>query len=413
MDREILHVDCNKFFASVECLHRPEIRNKPVAVGGDSEKRHGIVLTCNEIAKAYGIKTAEQLWQARRKCPQLVVVPPNYPLYLRFSGLARQIYEEYTDRVEPFGLDECWLDVTGSIGGEKIAQEIRERVKKELGITVSIGVSWNKVFSKLGSDYKKPDAVTVFNRENYKELIYPLSAKNLLYVGNATFKKLNSRGIFTIGDIAASGPEKLASFLGKNGIMLYNFASGEENSPVASCQSERNLKSISNSVTTPRDLESLKDVKLTLTVIADCVARRLREHGLLCKTVCLTVRDKNLTSFTRQRKLENPTCLAKMILEESLKLFVENTNEPFSVRSIGISAAELTGENTPVQFDMFGETEKNEREEKLEHTIDNLKNRYGSGCIKTASLLTDEKLTDFEPYDDIQRENCFGVIKDV
>ncbi len=412
MDREILHVDCNKFFASVECLHRPEIRNKPVAVGGDSEKRHGIVLTCNEIAAAYGIKTAEQLWQAKRKCPELVIVPPNYSLYLKFSNLAREIYEEYTDLVEPFGLDECWLDVT-TFGGEKIAEEIRERIKRELGITVSIGVSWNKVFSKLGSDYKKPDAITVFTRENYKELIYPLSAKNLLYVGGATFKKLNSRGVFTIGDIARSGPEKLASFLGKNGIMLYNFATGEENSPVANCESPRDLKSISNSVTTPRDLVSIKDVKLTLTVIADCVARRLREHGFSCKTVCLSVRDKNLSSYTRQRKLENPTCLAKVLIEESLKLFIENTESPFWVRSIGITASELTLQNSPVQFDMFGEVQKQKREERLEYTIDNLKNRYGSSCIKKASLLTDEKLTSFEPYDDIQRENCFGVIKDV
>ena len=224
MDRTVLHVDCNKFFASVECLHRPEIRHLPVAVGGDSEKRHGIILTANMNAAKYGVKTAEPIFMAKQKCPDLVIVPPNYPLYLRFSKLARRIYSEYTDLVEPFGLDECWLDVTSNVksgqSGFEIADRIRRQVKRELGITVSVGVSWNKVFSKLGSDYKKPDAVTLFTRENYKELIFPLPARDLLYIGKATEKKLFSRGIFTIGDIANSSPALLCSFLGKNGLML-------------------------------------------------------------------------------------------------------------------------------------------------------------------------------------------------
>ena len=385
----------------------------PVAVGGNEEKRHGIVLTCNQIAAGYGVKTAEPLWQAKRKCPELVVVPPNYPLYLRFSKLAREIYEEYTDLVEPFGLDECWLDVTHSLNGEKIAEEIRQRVKRELGITVSIGVSWNKVFSKLGSDYKKPDAITVFNKENYKELIYPMDVSNLLYVGRATTKKLNARGIFTIGDLAESDPHYLESFLGKNGFMLSQFARGTEKSPVACCMDSRDLKSISNSVTAPRDLINLEDIKLTLMVIGDCVARRLREHGFKCKTVCLSVRDKNLNSYTRQCKLELPTNLSKTLVEESLKLFVQNTCTPFAIRSIGIAAADLTNEGVAVQFDLFGEAQKLEKLEKLESTIDGLKYRYGSGCVKNASLLKDKELTDFEPHDDVQRESCFGAIRDV
>ena len=403
MDRVILHIDCNKFFASVECLHRPELRDKPVAVGGNEEKRHGIVLTCNQIAAGYGVKTAEPLWQAKRKCPELVIVPPNYQLYLRFSKLTREIYEEYTDLVEPFGLDECWLDITHSLNREKVAEEIRERVKRELGITVSIGVSWNKVFAKLGSDYKKPDAITVFSRENYKELIYPLPVGNLLYVGKATTKKLNARGIFTIGDLAQSDPQYLMSFLGKNGFMLSQFARGTESSCVACCEDTRDLKSISNSVTASRDLVSLEDIKLTLMVIGDCVARRLREHGFKCKTVCLCVRDKNLNSYTRQCKLITPTSLSKTLVEESMKLFIENTPQPFAIRSIGIAAADLTDREGAVQFDLFGEAQNLEKLEKLENTIDGLKHRYGSGCVKNASLLKDKELTDFEPHDDVAK----------
>ena len=271
MDRVIFHIDCNKFFASVECLHRPEIRELPVAVGGSVEKRHGIVLTANQLASSRGVKTAMPLWQALNKCPDLVVVPPNYPLYVRFSNMARKIYCEYTDKVEPFGLDECWLDVTDNVvpvdEGRLLAEQIRQRIKDELGITVSIGVAWNKVFSKLGSDYKKPDAVTVFTRENYKKLIFPLPVRDLLYVGPATEKKLLARGIFTIGDIAGSSPEELCSFLGINGYMLHSFASGSEDSEVKNCEHKRGVKSIGNSVTAPRDLVNLEDVKITFSVL--------------------------------------------------------------------------------------------------------------------------------------------------
>jgi len=218
MKRVILHSDLNNFYASVECLYRPELRDKPVAVGGDPERRHGIVLAKNYLAKATGIKTGEALWQARQKCPGLTVVPPNFPLYLRFSRLARKIYADYTDQIEPFGIDEAWLDVTGShiLGnGVQIADEIRERMKFELGVTVSVGVSWNKIFAKLGSDLKKPDATTAITRENYTRVAWPLPAEDLLYVGRATQRKLYKHGIYTIGDIAGAEPQYLRSFLGK------------------------------------------------------------------------------------------------------------------------------------------------------------------------------------------------------
>lgn len=400
----MLHVDCNKFFASVECLHRPEIRHLPIAVGGDIEKRHGIVLTANGNAAKFGVKTAEPIWQAKQKCPDLVVVPPNYPLYTRFSKMAREIYSEYTDLVESFGLDECWLDVTSDVKTERdrflIAEKIRNQVKYELGITVSVGVSWNKVFSKLGSDYKKPDAVTVFNRQNYKELIFPLPARDLLYVGRATEKKLASRGIFTIGDIAGSKPEHLCSFLGKNGLMLYDFANGLENSPVSHIDDTRNVKSIGNSVTAPRDLVDFEDVKMTLMVLADSVARRMREQGFLCRNVGVSVRDAHLQSFTRQISFENPVGSANALMKYAMELIYANLKMPFSVRSVGIAVSELCSRDETVQFDIFGSAKREEKMKTLETVMDNLKFRFGSDCVKPACLLKEVSLTGFSPYDD-------------
>lgn len=404
MDRVIFHIDCNKFFASVECLHRPEIRELPVAVGGSVEKRHGIVLTANQIAASKGVKTAMPLWQALNRCPDLVVVPPNYPLYVRFSNMARKIYCEYTDLVEPFGLDECWLDVTDNVGsieeGWLLAEKIRKRIKAELGITVSIGVSWNKVFSKLGSDYKKPDAVTVFTRENYKKLIYPLPVRDLLYIGPATEKKLLSRGIFTIGDIANCDPEELCAFLGVNGYMLHSFAVGSENSMVKNCEHKRGIKSVGNSVTAPRDLVGLEDIKLTFSVLCETVARRLRDSGLKAKKVGISVRDSALKTITRQLSLSFSTSSEKVLLHAAMELFENNVLTPFTIRSIGVCAFSLNDENETVQFDLFGEVKKNIRYEKLEKTLDTLKCRFGNDCVKKASHMTDMNLTDFDPYED-------------
>lgn len=415
MERIIFHIDCNKFFASVECLHRPEIRHLPVAVGGSVEKRHGIVLTANGVAAEFGVKTAEPLWQALNKCPSLIVVPPNYPLYMRFSRMAQKIYSDYTDLVEPFGLDEAWIDVTDNVKNFEdavtLANKIRLRVKEELGITVSIGVSWNKVFSKLGSDYKKPDAVTVFSPENYKKLIFPLPVRDLLYIGPATDRKLKARGIFTIGDLASSSPEYLCSFLGKNGYMLYCFANGLENSPVKNIDHEKGIKSIGNSVTAPRDLVCTEDVKLTFSVLADSVARRLRDNALHCKTISISVRDSSLNTFTRQAALPIPCATSSVFIEVAMNLFKESFHPPFTIRSVGISACDLCADDNSVQFDLFGEAQKTVKTEKLEKTIDILKYRFGSECVKKASMLSDENLTDFNPYEDhkVHPEGWFSL----
>ena len=305
--------------------------------------------------------------------------------------------------VESFGLDECWLDVTDNAKNfceaESLANKIRLRIKEELGITVSIGVSWNKIFAKLGSDYKKPDAVTVFSPDNFKNLIFPLPVRNLLYIGPATEKKLTSRGIFTIGDLASSSPENLCSFLGKNGYMLYCFANGLENSPVANVNDQRCIKSIGNSVTAPRDLESYEDIKLTLAVLCDSVARRLRDNGLRSKTVSISVRNSGLETFSRQVGLDCPTASSKQLLKTAMQLFKGSLELPFKIRSVGIAAGDLCSADASVQFDLFGEVKKNDKTERLEKTVDILKYRFGSDCVKTASMLSDIKLTDFNPYE--------------
>lgn len=407
MERAILHCDANKFYASVECLYNPEIRDKPVVVGGSEETRHGIVLTGNEKAKKeYGIKTGMTLADARLLCPRLVVVPPNYPRYIRFSKMLRRIYSDYTDMTEPFGLDECWLDVTGSrllFGSPaEIAEEIRKRVKFELGITVSVGVSWNKIFAKLGSDYKKPDAVTVISRENYKETVYPLPVSDLLMIGPATARKLKNHGIYTVGELASASPEMLAAFLGKMGYILHSFANGYENFPVAAEYTSPLIKSVGNGITAPRDLTCEEDIKSVQYVLTESVARRLREQGLKGRVVSIGVRDKNLFSFTRQIKLPSAANDTRRLQSAALKLF--NSNYSFDtmppVRALSVSVSGLCDENAAFQLDMFEDNELAERLNRLNHTVDRLKDRFGSDCVRQAFLLKDRKLTDFDPYGD-------------
>ena len=388
--RVILHSDCNCFYASVECLYNPEIRNKPVAVSGDPENRHGIILTKNEIAKTFGVKTGEPIWQAKAKCPELVTVPPRFDLYRRFSNYTRQIYGEYSDRVEGFGLDEAWIDVTDSEKfidkGENIAKEINNRIKTELGITVSIGVSFNKIFSKFGSDYKKPDAVTVINKNNYKDIVWNSPAQDLLYVGRATKKKMNSLGIYTIGEIANAPIEQLRYYFGKWGDVLWAFANGYDTSPVLKENQVEAVKSIGNSTTTPRDLVNFQDVNAVMTVLCDCVARRLRAQGFKAKTLQISVRNNQL--------------LTKTITENALKLFAQSYNFQTPIRSIGISLSDFSEDCKPYQMDLFNNEKQNKRLENLDKTVDVLKQRFGNYSLVTANLLKDPNLSHFNPYDD-------------
>ena len=404
MERIILHSDCNSFYASVECLHHPEIREKPVAVGGDIEQRHGIILAKNQLAKQFHVSTGEAIWRAKQKCPELIVLPPNFPLYLRFSRLARDIYLDYSNRVEPFGLDEAWLDITSSENqkdkGERTAHEIRKRIREELGITVSIGVSYNKIFAKLGSDYRKPDAVTMITKENYRQIAWPLPVSDLLYVGPATKRKLNGFGVHTIGELAQTPVEILRSKFGKIGDILWCFSNGLDSSPVADFQNQPVVKSIGNSTTAPRDLERDEDVKIILYVLADSVARRLREQGLKGRTIHFSVRDNSLFSFTRQKTLGFYTNLTEEIAGEALSLFREHYQWKRPVRSIGISVSDLEAGTICSQTSLFCDEVKREKMERLDNAVDRLKARFGTFAIQPAVLLKDRKLSGFDPKND-------------
>ena len=401
--RYILHSDCNSFYASVECLYRPEIRDKPVAVSGNADDRHGIILTKNQIAKKFGVKTGEAIWQAKQKCPELVTVPPNFPLYKRFSKMAREIYGRYSEKVEPFGLDEAWIDISDREMNFKkaknIAEEIRKTIKYELGITVSIGVSFNKIFAKLGSDYKKPDAVTMITDKNYRDIVWPLPAEDLLFVGPATRKKLNNMGIYTIGNLANCPLETLISVFGKNGNILYQFANGSDKASVAFSVSHQDVKSIGNSTTTYRDLKTVEDIKIVAFVLSDSVARRLREQNMKAGVVGVSIRDNQLVSFTRQKKLAVPTDITEEIAENAIELFIKNKgNNP--LRSIGISLSDLVSSDIPVQMSFFENAKNSERLHSLDCAVDGLKKRFGTYCVQPAVMLNDKGLSGFNAKDD-------------
>ena len=375
-----------------------------MVVGGDIEQRHGIILAKNQLAKQFHVSTGEAIWQAKQKCPELIVLPPNFPLYLRFSRLARDIYLDYSNRVEPFGLDEAWLDITSSENqkdkGERTAHEIRKRIREELGITVSIGVSYNKIFAKLGSDYRKPDAVTMITKENYRQIAWPLPVSDLLYVGPATKRKLNGFGVHTIGELAQTPVEILRSKFGKIGDILWCFSNGLDSSPVADFQNQPVVKSIGNSTTAPRDLERDEDVKIILYVLADSVARRLREQGLKGRTIHISVRDNSLFSFTRQKSLLSYTNLTGEIAGEALSLFREHYRWKRPVRSVGISVSDLAADTIYSQTSLFCDEVKREKVERLDKALDRLKARFGTFAVQPAVLLKDRKLSGFDPKND-------------
>lgn len=412
-ERVILHADMNNFYASVECLHRPEIKNKPVVVGGDEKLRHGIVLAKNYAAKATGIRTGETLWQARSKCPGLVVVPPNYPLYLRYAKFARQIYADFTHQIEPFGLDEAWLDVSGS-DGVLAADKIRARIKEELGVTVSLGVSYNKIFAKLGSDLKKPDATTLISRENYRAVAWPLPVEELLYVGSATKKKLYTYGITTIGELAATPPSFLRRMFGKVGDVLSTFANGLDQTPVMCLEEEALIKSIGNSTTTPRDLLCDEDVKIILFVLCESVCARIREHGFFCRTVAISIRDNELFRFERQVKLKTPSQISGEIADAAMQLFRQNYSWPKPIRSIGVRCSDLISADGPLQLSIF-DSDTREKQAILDKTVALLRKRFGHFCIQRASVSADQPLGGIDPKGDhiIHPINFFkeGMVK--
>lgn len=394
MDRWILHCDMNSFFASVELLEHPELRDKPVAVSGDPETRHGIILAKNEPAKKYGIQTAETIWQARKKCPDLILLPSHHHKYREISKKINEIYLQYTDLVEPFSVDESFLDVTGTLhlfGGDpkKLADEIRERVKGELGLTLSVGVSFNKIFAKLGSDYKKPNATTVILRENYREIIWPLPVTDLLFVGRSVNQVLRGYGISTIGQLAAVPRETLMDLLGKQGGQLYKYANGLENSPVLPYGQWEPPKSVGNGLTFRRNLSGEEEVYTCLLSLSDDVAVRLRKHGLKGRTVQLQIRDPNFKTISRQKPLKNPTDLSREIAAAAMELCRASWNLAAPIRMLTVTAQNLvSAREAGEQLDLFAwqEPQRREKQEKLERTMDRIRDKYGSDSILPASV---------------------------
>lgn len=395
MSRIILHSDLNSFYASIECLYNPDIRDKPVAVCGSQSTRHGIVLAKNEVAKKFGIKTGEPVWEARSKCPELVTVLPNYPMYLKFSMLARRIYESYTDMVEAFGIDECWLDVTESTklfgDGAKLAWEIKERIKYELGITASVGVSYNKIFAKLGSDMKKPDAVTLISEENFKKKVWPLPVESLMYVGPSTKNKLCKVGICTIGDLANAPLKFLIRHLGKWGETIWLFANGYDQTPVVKTGHEPIIKGIGNSLTTPKDLVCNEDVKILSYVLAESVGERLRRHNLKGKTVQIWIRASDLTSIERQAGMPVHTFNTVDIAEKAYDIFISSWNWEKNIRSFGIRVTDLAIADAYIQLSLFKQ-DKLVKRELLDHSIDQIRKRFGHYSVQRALMLCDSSL---------------------
>lgn len=395
MERLILHSDLNSFYASVECLYAPELRNQPVAVAGDPQARHGIILTKNQVAKAYGVKTGEAIWQAKEKCPRLQVIKPHFDRYLRYSRQVQEIYREYSDRIEPFGIDECWLELSccpnTEDGGRRIAHVIRRRIKEELGLTVSIGVSYNKIFAKLGSDYRKPDAVTVIGRQQMEEIVWPLAVEELLYVGPATKRKLNRYGIYSIGELAKTNPDFLEQILGKNGRQLWIFANGLDRTPVADLDSVRAMKSIGNSTTTAKDLSCEEEVHAVLLLLSESVATRMREQGVRGTTVTVSIRNRDLCSIERQKTLVNPTCLSSVICQTAMELFRASYRWEQPIRSLGVRVSGFD-KSFVQQLNLFY-PDRQENQEKVEQVVDDLRRRFGVSTVQRASLLKDRQLS--------------------
>ena len=395
-DRVILHSDMNSFYASVEMMLDPSLRGKPIAVCGSTENRHGIVLAKSQLAKKAGVKTGMVNWEARQRCPDLVVVPPQYDEYLKCSRLAHEIYYRYTDMVEPYGMDECWLDVTASKyqfgSGKKIAEEIRAATREELGLTVSVGVSFNKIFAKLGSDYKKPDATTEFTRENYREKVWPLPASDMIYVGPATEAKLAKYGIHTIGQIAETPPELLRSCFGVNGLALWRYATGTDQSRVMHKDFVSPVKSVGHGITCTADLKNEEEVYKVMFELSQDVGHRLRLHELTARGVQIWIRTNDLSGMQAQCKLPVRTQSPSEITAAGFALFKERYLWDKDVRAVCIRATDLVPKAETEQLSFFVDNEKHERREKLDDTIEALRARFGKRAVTYAVLLGDLKM---------------------
>lgn len=405
-DRTILHADCNGFFASVECVRNPNLRRVPMAVCGSPEDRHGIILAKNELAKARGIVTAETVWQARKKCPELVLVPPHHDLYAAYSRQVNEIYARFTDMVEPFGIDESWLDVTGSRrlfgDGVVIADRLRALVREETGLTISVGVSFNKVFAKLGSDYKKPDATTVFDRADMETKIFPLPVSALLYVGPAAARTLEGMYIRTIGELARADRAFVAARLGKLGEMIHDYACGLDDSPVAKYGAQREAKSVGNGLTFPHDLRGYDEIATGVLLLCDTVATRLRRSGRYATVVQVALKSPSLRQVQRQQTLPAATDLARDLASAAMELVRANWRADAPLRMLTVTAAGLTDCRGAQQLSLFDEAESDdyERQSRLAQAMDGIRARFGREAIRPAALLNTEKTAGHHDIDE-------------
>lgn len=399
VDRVIFHCDLNSFYASVELLDHPELRHLPVAVCGDPASRHGIILAKNEPAKVFGVKTAETIWQARKKCPELVLLPAHRERYVDYSRRVGKILEQYTDLVEPFGIDESWLDVTGTLhlfGGDPraLADRIREQVRSQLGLTISVGVSFNKVFAKLGSDYKKPDATTVIRREDVPSTVWPLPITDLLFVGRAAARELEKYGVRTIGDLARFDREALGKLLGRHGVQLHDYANGLDHSPVQPAGLYTPPKSVGNGLTFPHNLVGEEQVRSGVALLADSVAARLRRHGLKCTTLQVSLRSPTFHDISRQQRLVRPSFVAPELVDTAMALIRANWNLSAPIRAITITGSNLIpAEQAIGQLDLFSDDtqgRRQERQEQLGKAMDNIRTKFGPHAIGPASSLGEE-----------------------
>ena len=409
MDRIILHCDMNSFYASVELLEHPELQGKPVAVSGSPDNRHGIILAKNEEAKRMGVRTAETIWQARSKCPELHFLKPHHEKYQAYSRMINEIYESYTDMVEPFSIDESWLDVTGSTllfgSGIEIADKIRNQVFRETGLTLSAGVSFNKIFAKMGSEYKKPNATTLISRANFQELLWPMDAGELFFVGAATKNRLAEQGIRTIGDIAQSDRGFLQSLLGKQGPQLYDYANGLENSPVSRSWERQKVKSVGNGITFRRNLVNMEEVRIGLTALSDTVAGRLRKVEMKCQGVKVDIRGSSFRTISRQKQLPSPTNLAEELIRSAMELVLASWDFRESIRMLTVTGIQLCEEDFCQQLSLFPQDEESRRKtENVERAIDAIRLKYGSGGIQYGGLLGNDIGLDWDRIDDIQEE---------
>lgn len=392
MDRTILHCDCNAYYASVECISRPELKKVPMAVCGDPKSRRGIILAKNELAKQFGIVTAETVWQAKKKCPELVLVSPHREEYTKYYKLINEIYAQYTSKVEAFSIDESWLDVTGSLhlfgSGKKIADELRARVRSELGLTISVGVSFNKVFAKLGSDYKKPDATTVITRETFRDILHPLPVTDMLYVGKRTADTLHRIGVRTIGALAALKREEAENLLGKSGELIWEYANGLDDTPVREIGESEAAKSIGNGITFQRNLVGRDDIKAGVLMLADSVGARLRSCGLYCQTVQVQIKDPQFRVISRQKTLSRPIRQTKDLYDAGLDIIFKSWDVSKPIRLLSLTAAGLTESGSGGQFSFFDAPQLySQKIEKLETAIDEIRKQFGKKAVSYGSIL--------------------------